>query len=56
MFNNDSELIVMLDSLGFDYELDSINPGIRTRAEKFISYDVLSKPSDYFEKLSMSKK
>ncbi|MCC9941723.1 hypothetical protein HK120_05620 [Streptococcus agalactiae] len=51
MFNNDSELIAMLDFLEFDYELDSSNPGIRTKVGEFISYDILNKPSTYFETL-----
>ena len=52
MFKNDSELIAMLDFLEFDYEMDSSNPGIRTKVGEFISYDVLNMPSTYFEKLS----
>ncbi|QBX08331.1 hypothetical protein [Streptococcus gordonii] len=52
MFKNDSELIAMLDFLEFDYEMDSVNPGIRTKVGEFISYDVLDMPSTYFEKLS----
>lgn len=49
MFKSDSELIVMLGYLGFEYEIGSKDPGIRTRGEEFISYDGLSKPFDYFE-------
>lgn len=52
MFKKDSELIAMLDFLGFDYEMDSLNPGIRTKMGEFISYDILNIPSTHFEKLS----
>ncbi|MCK1257296.1 hypothetical protein MX075_05465 [Streptococcus uberis] len=52
MFKNDSELIEMLDSLEFDYELDSSNPGLRTKVGEFISFDSLSSPSEYYENLS----
>lgn len=52
MFKNDAELIEMLDSLNFEYELNSSNPGLRTKLGEFISYDALSVPSDYYERLS----
>lgn len=52
MFKNDLELITVLDFLGFDYEMDSLNPGIQTKVGEFISYDILNIPPTHFEKLS----
>lgn len=51
MFENDKDLFDFLDSLGFEYEVNSLNPGIVSSSGEYIHFDDLQLPSEYFKSL-----